>query len=44
LGSVKINNIYDYMAALGFFKPGDQVKLIFIRDGKEMTTTVMLEE
>jgi S1-C subfamily serine protease len=43
-GSVKINNIYDYVAALRMFKPGDKVELVFIRDGKEMTTEVLLEK
>jgi len=44
LGSVKINNIYDYVAALGMLKPGDKVELVFIRDGKEMTIEVLLEK
>jgi hypothetical protein len=43
-GSVKIGNIYDYMAALGMLKPGDNVELIFLRDGKKLSTTVLLEE
>ncbi|OQY53875.1 MAG: hypothetical protein B6247_13520 [Candidatus Parabeggiatoa sp. nov. 2] len=44
LGTVKLNNIYDYMAALGMFKPGNKVALVFVRDGKEITTEVLLEE
>ncbi len=44
LGTVKINNIYDYMAALGMFKPGNKVALVFSRNGKEITTEVLLAE
>ena len=43
-GSIKLNNIYDYMAALGMFKPGNKAALVFVRDGKEITTEVLLEE
>lgn len=43
-GTISIDNIYDYVAALGMFKPGDQVKLIFLRNGTENKTVVLLEE
>lgn len=44
LGSVQINNIYDYVAALGKFKAGDKVELVFMRDGNEKATEVLLEK
>ena len=43
-GTIHIGNIYDYMAALGMFKPGDKAELIFLRNGKEKKTAVLLEE
>jgi len=43
LGSVEINNIYDYVAALGTLKAGDKVDLVFLRDGQKKTTEVLLE-
>lgn len=44
LGTVKINNIYDYMAALGMFKPGNKVEVVFKREGTEMKTEILLAE
>lgn len=38
----EIKNIHDFMFALKEHKPGDEVKVIFLRDGKEKTTTVKL--
>ncbi len=40
LGTTKIKNIYDLMAALGNFKPGDVADVAFLRDGKAMTKKV----
>jgi Zn-dependent M28 family amino/carboxypeptidase len=40
LGSTQIKNIYDLMAALGTFKPGDTTEVTFLRDGKKMTKKV----
>ncbi len=42
-GDQKVENIYDYMDALNRFKPGDTVKVVFLRDGKEQETTLTLE-
>jgi Tol biopolymer transport system component len=44
LGTVKINNIYDYMAALGMFKPDDKLELVFKRKGKVLKTDILLAE
>lgn len=40
LGATQIKNIYDLMAALGTFKPGDQTEVVFLRDGKKMKKKV----
>ncbi|NJN06282.1 MAG: PDZ domain-containing protein [Rhodobacteraceae bacterium] len=37
-----VANIYDYMAALRKNKPGDQVHVVVMRDGKEVALTVAL--
>jgi len=37
LGNKTIKNLYDYTFALGDFKPGDKVTVIWLREGKEMT-------
>jgi len=38
----KVANIYDYMATLRNNKPGDQVNVVVLREGKELTLTVTL--
>ncbi|TGO03433.1 hypothetical protein PN36_06830 [Candidatus Thiomargarita nelsonii] len=42
LGAVQINDIYDYVAALGTFEVGDKVELVFLRDGLENSVEVLL--
>lgn len=42
-GDQKVENIYDYMDALNRYKPGDTVSVVFLREGKQMQTTLTLE-
>lgn len=42
-GDQKVDNIYDYMDALNRYKPGDTVKVVVLRDGKEVELTLTLE-
>ncbi len=38
-GSIKLNNIYDSMAALG-----NKAAFVFVRDSEKITTEVLLEK
>lgn len=40
MGATTIKNIYDLMAALGTFKPGDTTTVKVLRDGKPMSLSV----
>lgn len=37
-----VNNIYDFMYAMGEFSPGDKVDVVVLRDGKEVTLNLEL--
>jgi len=41
-GDKKITNIYDYVYALKEFVPGDEVDVVVLREGKEMTFHLVL--
>ena len=41
-GPKAVNNIYDFMYAMGDYKAGDKVNVVVIRDGKEVTLNVEL--
>lgn len=41
-GPHEVDDVYDYMAALGEFDPGDEVEIVVLRDGERMTFTVVL--
>jgi hypothetical protein len=41
-GSKAVNNIYDFMYAMGEFSPGDKVDVVVLRDGKELTINLEL--
>ncbi len=36
IGGKKIKNVYDYMEALRKYKPGDEIPVVIIRDGKKI--------
>jgi S1-C subfamily serine protease len=42
IGGQTVRNVYDYMAALNRFKPGDTAEVTVRRDGKEVTLPVKL--
>ncbi len=42
IGTMDVNNVYDYMGALRNNKPGDTVEVVLIRDDKEVTLEVKL--
>jgi acetylornithine deacetylase/succinyl-diaminopimelate desuccinylase-like protein len=42
-GEKTIKNIYDYMYALGEYKPGDSVTMVVKRGAEEVTLTALLE-
>lgn len=42
-GPKTVNNIYDFMYAIGEYKAGDKVDVVVLRDGKEVTLNVELE-
>ncbi|MEW6506305.1 MAG: M28 family peptidase [Bacteroidota bacterium] len=41
-GSKTVNNIYDFMYAMGEFAPGDKVDVVVLRDSKEVTLNLEL--
>lgn len=41
-GNKEIKNIYDYTAALGEYKPGDEVEVVLKRNGEEITVKIVL--
>lgn len=41
-GDKIVKNIYDYMYAMQNYKPGDEAEVVFLREGKEMKTKVVL--
>lgn len=41
-GNKTVNNIYDFMYAMGEFSPGDKVDVVVLRDGKEVTLNLEL--
>lgn len=41
-GTKTVNNIYDFMYAMGEFSPGDKVDVIVLRDGKEVILNLEL--
>ncbi len=41
-GLKTVNNIYDFMYAIGDYKAGDKVDVVVLRDGKEVTLNVEL--
>lgn len=41
-GSKTVNNIYDFMYAMGEFSPGDKVEVVVQREGKEVTLNLEL--
>ena len=42
-GPKTVNNIYDFMYAIGDYKAGDKVDVVVLRDGKEVTLKVELQ-
>ncbi len=40
IGDKKITNVYEYMDALRSFKPGDEIPIVIIRDGKKIDLKV----
>ena len=44
LGEFKVTNLRDYSDALKSFKPDDVVNLVYLRDGKQISTNIKLAE
>jgi predicted metalloprotease with PDZ domain len=42
LGEVVVNNLREYSNVLKIFKPGDTATMVYMREGKEYSTTVTL--
>ncbi len=42
-GAKEVGTIYDYMEIMSGFKPGDQLEVVVMRDGKEVKLDVKLE-
>lgn len=40
IGDARIKDVYSYMDALRKFKPGDNVKVVVLRNGKKVTLTI----
>ncbi len=40
IGDARIKDVYSYMDALRRFKPGDNVKVVVLRNGKKVTLTI----
>jgi C-terminal processing protease CtpA/Prc len=43
-GEKSVENIYDFMYAMAEYKPDDEVDIIVLRDGKEVTLKITLEK
>ena len=43
-GGIKVENLEDYTYALRRHKPGDEVKVVVLRDGKRVTLQAVLEK
>jgi len=43
MGSIKVNDIYDYMDALEKYKPGDEIEVEVLRDKEIVKTTVKFD-
>ena len=43
-GEKDVETIYDFMFAMGSYKPDDEVDFVVLRDGKEVTLKVVLEK
>ena len=41
-GSKEVGTIYDYMESMTHFKPGDQLDVVIVREGKEIKLQVNL--
>ena len=41
-GPHEVDDVYDYMAALNEFDPGDEVEIVILRDGQRVTFSVVL--
>lgn len=41
-GAVDVKNIYDYMYAMGEFKPGDEAEVVVLRNKEQVTLKVVL--
>lgn len=41
-GNVEVKNIYDYMYAMGEFKPGDEAEVVVLRKNEQVTLKVVL--
>jgi len=41
-GPHEVDDVYDYMAALGEFDPGDEVEIVVLRDGEPVSFKVVL--
>ena len=41
-GPHEVDDVYDYMAALNEFDPGDEVEIVILRDGERLSLTVVL--
>ncbi len=41
LGDKKMGNIYDFVYMLGALKPGEEVPLVVLRDGKEVILKIV---
>ncbi len=44
IGNIPLDETHSYINALYTYKPGDQIAVEFLRDGKDMTVQVMLGE
>ena len=42
-GELEIRNIYDYTYALGEYSPGDEVEVVWLRNGQSQRVTIKLE-
>jgi len=44
LGKYKVTNLRDYSNALKSYKPNDEIDVIYLRDGQEVSTKIILSE
>ena len=44
LGEYKVSNLRDYSTALKSYQPGDEIEVVFMREGQKKSVKIILSE